>query len=116
MILFKKRIIKELIRLRGCAGWSAPLLFANPRRQVFSRRGPFRPDHGIMVLIALMLYCKRLSFGGYFYLALLAVKTKIAEIWDLEVYSFEFNYTISNRCIHLSILVSISSKPRVYER
>ena len=24
-----------LIRLRGCAGWSAPLLFANPRRQVF---------------------------------------------------------------------------------
>ena len=22
-----------LIRLRGCAGWSAPLLFANPGRQ-----------------------------------------------------------------------------------
>ena len=32
---------KALIRLRGCAGWSAPVLFANPRRQVFSRRGPF---------------------------------------------------------------------------
>ena len=31
---------KELIRLRGCAGWSAPLLFANLRRQVFSRLGP----------------------------------------------------------------------------
>ena len=30
----------ELIRLRRCAGWSAPLLFANPRRQVFSRQGP----------------------------------------------------------------------------
>ena len=29
-----------LIRLRGCAGWSAPVLFANPRRQVFSCRGP----------------------------------------------------------------------------
>ena len=29
-----------LIRLRGCAGWSAPELFANPRSQVFSRRGP----------------------------------------------------------------------------
>ena len=25
---------------RGCAGWSAPVLFANPRRQAFSRRGP----------------------------------------------------------------------------
>ena len=30
-----------LIRLRGCAGWSAPLLFVNHRRRVFSRRGPF---------------------------------------------------------------------------
>ena len=40
MILSKKRITKALIRLRGCAGWSAPLLFANPRWQVLSRRGP----------------------------------------------------------------------------
>ena len=40
MILSKKRITKALIRLRECAGWSAPVLFANPRRQVFSRRGP----------------------------------------------------------------------------
>ena len=37
----KKRITKALIRLRGCAGWSATVLFANLRRQVFSRRGPF---------------------------------------------------------------------------
>ena len=29
MILSKKRITKALIRLRECAGWSAPLLFAN---------------------------------------------------------------------------------------
>ena len=36
MVLFKTRIIKALIRLRGCAGWSAPVLFANPRRQIFS--------------------------------------------------------------------------------
>ena len=40
MVLCEKRITKALIRLRGCAGWSAPVLFANPRRQVFSRRGP----------------------------------------------------------------------------
>ena len=29
MTLFKKRISKALISLHGCAGWSAPLLFAN---------------------------------------------------------------------------------------
>ena len=40
MVLYKTRITKVLIRLRGCAGWSAPVLFANPRIQVFSRRGP----------------------------------------------------------------------------
>ena len=28
IILYEQRIIKVLIRLRGCAGWSAPLLFA----------------------------------------------------------------------------------------
>ena len=34
--LFKTRITKALIRLRGCAGWSAPVLFANPEDS-FSR-------------------------------------------------------------------------------
>ena len=29
MILYKKQIIKALIRLCGCAGWSVTLLFAN---------------------------------------------------------------------------------------
>ena len=37
MILSGKRLTKALIRLRGWAGWSVPVLFANPRRQVFSR-------------------------------------------------------------------------------
>ena len=39
MILLDKRITKALIRLRGCTGLSAPVLFANHRRQVFSHRG-----------------------------------------------------------------------------
>ena len=42
MILSKKRITKALIRLRGCAGWSVPVLFTNPQRQVFSRQGPYK--------------------------------------------------------------------------
>ena len=41
MILSNKHITKALIRLRGCAGWSAPLLFTNHQRPVFLRRGPF---------------------------------------------------------------------------
>ena len=49
MILSKKPITKALIRLRGCAGWSAPVLFANPRRQVFSRRGPINNEPYFML-------------------------------------------------------------------
>ena len=40
MILSNERITKALIRLRGCAGWSAPLLFIKPRSLGFSCRGP----------------------------------------------------------------------------
>ena len=36
IIYANKRITKALIRLRRCAGWSAPLLFANPEDR-FSR-------------------------------------------------------------------------------
>ena len=38
IILSNKRIRKTLIRLHGCAGWSVPLLFANPEDR-FSRLG-----------------------------------------------------------------------------
>ena len=48
MVLSKKRITKAMIRLHGCTGWSAPVLFANPRRQVFSRLGP---NMAILVLL-----------------------------------------------------------------
>ena len=43
MLVSNKPITEVLIRLRGCAGWSAPVLFANLGRQVFSRRGPNGP-------------------------------------------------------------------------
>ena len=42
MVHSKKRITKALIRLHGCAGWSALLLFANSGRQVFLCRGPYK--------------------------------------------------------------------------
>ena len=54
MILYKERMTMALIRLRGCAGWSAPLLFANHRRQVFSHRGPYH------LLYPLLVHLKRL--------------------------------------------------------
>ena len=34
-------ITKVLISLPRCAGWSAPVLFANPQRPVLSRQGPY---------------------------------------------------------------------------
>ena len=40
MILSNKRISQVLIGLCECTGWSAPLLFTNQRRQVFSHQGP----------------------------------------------------------------------------
>ena len=45
MILLDKRITKALISLPGCAGWSAPVLFLNTRRQVLSRQCPFVRTH-----------------------------------------------------------------------
>ena len=44
MILLDKQITKVLISLPGCAGWSVPVLLANPRGQVFSRGGPYYND------------------------------------------------------------------------
>ena len=38
--LSKKTNKNALNRLRGCTGWSVPVLFAKPQRQVFSHRGP----------------------------------------------------------------------------
>ena len=35
-ILFRQRTTKALISLRGCAGWSVPLLFAYGKKQIFS--------------------------------------------------------------------------------
>ena len=59
MVLYLKRITKALIRLRVCAGWSAPVLFANPRRQVFSRRGPYVNRHHTNVSVqAVVIFLK----------------------------------------------------------
>ena len=41
MVLYKTPIANVLISLRRCAGWSVPVLFANPGRQVFLCRGPY---------------------------------------------------------------------------
>ena len=58
MILFIKGTTKALIILRVCAGWSAPVLFTNTRRQVFSRQGPYfnQPVNSLQKPDALYLY------------------------------------------------------------
>ena len=45
VILSRQRTTKALIRLRGCAGWSEPLLFAYNIRHVFSWPGSFVLKH-----------------------------------------------------------------------
>ena len=46
MILSNKGITKVLNSLRACAGWSVPLMFANPGRLFFSHGGPYNnADH-----------------------------------------------------------------------
>ena len=40
MILSKKGITKVLIRLHGCTGWSAPVLFATPQKTGFLATTP----------------------------------------------------------------------------
>ena len=62
MVLSKKRITKALIRLSGCAGWSAPVLFASPRRQVFSRRGPIM---AVLVLLFTLDVLRDISSGFF---------------------------------------------------
>ena len=47
IILPRNRITKALISLRGCTGWSAPLLFASPPKTVFLASWP--------------IYCRRLN-------------------------------------------------------
>ena len=46
IILSKQRTTKALIRLRGCAGWSAPLLFAYGIKHIFSWSGTNKKAEG----------------------------------------------------------------------
>ena len=52
MILSRKRITKVLISLRVCAGWSAPLSFANPENSFFSRRCPLKARIQLSIHVA----------------------------------------------------------------
>ena len=45
IILSTQRTTKVLIRLRGCAGWSAPLLFAYDIRHIFAWPGSYNIMH-----------------------------------------------------------------------
>ena len=47
--IFQKANTKGANQTVRSAGWSAPVLFANPRRQVFSRRCPYDQAHEISV-------------------------------------------------------------------
>ena len=81
MILFKKRKTKALIRLRGCADWSAPLLFTSPLRQVFSRRGPFQ-NYTLLIQVR----CQRARIYTLIFISILLKLIRIASLtgWKLK--------------------------------
>ena len=64
MIFPQKRITKALIDC-GCAGWSAPVLSANPGRQDFSRQGP--------IMNLLFSYFETCTIFGYIYYAFMII-------------------------------------------
>ena len=75
MLISEKRTTKALIRLRGCAGWSAPLLFANLRRQVFSLRDPDCHDlkdfsDNVMLILSLPFLVLKMLSAAWAYSAL----------------------------------------------
>ena len=53
IILSEQRTTKALIRLRGCAVWSAPLLFAYDIRHIFSWPGSYRYGGALYTLNAI---------------------------------------------------------------
>ena len=62
MILSKRRITKALIRLRGCAGWSAHLLFANPVFGVSeATEANYKIENSLVESLDMILFKKRIT-------------------------------------------------------
>ena len=49
MLVSNKQITKALIRLRGCAGWSVPVLFANLPKTCFLPSWPILWGHMLLL-------------------------------------------------------------------
>ena len=69
LILYKKRTTKGLIRQSRSAGWSAPLLFATLRRQVFSHRGPYNV-YVLPIMTQMGPLATHMSFPTWFHVPL----------------------------------------------
>ena len=82
VILSKKRKTKALIRLRGCAGWSAPVFFANHRRQVFSRRGPNMTGPSLQKLQQRVHHPNHNNFVVCLFVCLLYIPSQ--QLWSLR--------------------------------
>ena len=100
MVLFNKLITKALIRPRVCAGWSAPLLFANPRRQDFSCQGTYM-RHSCM-FEKLGFICRRLHRK----MSLVAYGSagfSIITLWHLPF--FYVYYEMAHAIDHIIVMV-----------
>ena len=61
IILSKQRTTKALIRLHGCAGWSAPLLFTYDIRHIFS----WPSSNKCCISFSLNVYLYIFAFGTF---------------------------------------------------
>ena len=55
----KKRITKALIRLRGCAGWSAPVLFATPEDRFSHDEAHLSSNSSVEKMLKCTIYNKK---------------------------------------------------------
>ena len=83
MILSKERITKALTRLRWCAGWSAPLLFANPPKTGFLAS---RPSYKVTMSLLITLGFSEYHMNDIIFYNMLGsnVLSKAAVICDLS--------------------------------
>ena len=108
MVLCEKRIIKVLISLRRCAGWSAPLSFANPLSQVFSRRGPYLNGLDYAIFVSLAKHVRRLEIMPLF--ASSSVRVSASHFWFLISHfcgDVSISFQVYRRVKHCKIQVRI---------
>ena len=100
MILSNQRITKVLIRLRECAGWSAPLLFRKPPKTGFLGSRPlFSTSHECRLYQNKLCLC-------LFYRKLKQKILVMSGVFNLKISSLNYKLMIDNKIYTMTKAVS----------